>query len=225
VQILALETSSEYCSVALSWDGRTVARDIHAGQRHSELLLGMVDALLAECGTTLDRVDGIAYGEGPGSFTGLRIACGVAQGLAAALDVPAAGISTLLALAAAADAGRVVCCIDARMNEVYHAAYERSGDGWIMAAAPSLCAAAAAPAVRGAGWTGCGSGFKVYGETLSTRYPGQLDRVLADAFPHAREMALLAVPIFRAGGGHPAAEAAPLYIRDKVALRTDERPA
>lgn len=225
MQILALDTSSEFCSVALSCDGRTTARDTHAGQRHSELVLGMVDALLAECGTTLDRVDGIAYGEGPGSFTGLRIACGVTQGLAAALDVPAAGVSTLLALAAAADAERVVCCIDARMNEIYHAAYERAGDAWTTVVEPSLCAAGAAPALPGERWTACGNGFKVYGTILAERYGDQLERVLPDIFPHARDMAMLALPIFEAGRGRPAAEVAPLYIRDKVALRTDERPA
>src|SRR5205085_6315823 len=109
-----------------------------AGQTHSQILLPMVDELLRLYGVRLRELDGIAYGEGPGSFTGLRIACGVVQGLAFGANLPVVGVGTLLAMAAGTGAERVVCCVDARMHEVYHAAYEREGDAWRTAHEPSV---------------------------------------------------------------------------------------
>ena len=140
MKILALDTSTEYCSVALWRDGDVDAREALAGRRHSELLLPMVDALLERHGLRLKGLDGIAFGEGPGSFTGLRIGCGVTQGLAFGAGLPVVGVSTLLALAEAARSRRAVCCLDARMGEVYHAAYARSDAGWEAVHVPSLCA-------------------------------------------------------------------------------------
>src|SRR3972149_2527871 len=127
MNILALDTSTEYCSAALWRDGGVHERAVRAGQSHSEILIGMVDAVMAEGGTQLARLDGIAYGQGPGSFTGLRIACAVAQGLAFAAEIPLAGVGTLQAVAMSCGAARVVCCLDARMQEIYHAAYVRDG--------------------------------------------------------------------------------------------------
>lgn len=223
MNILALDTSTEYCSVALWRDGVVNERAAHAGQGHSAMLTGMVDAVLAEGGLRLADLDGIAYGRGPGSFTGLRIACAVAQGLAFPADIPLAGIGTLHAMALGCGAGKVVCCLDARMQEVYHAAYVRDGDGYIEVSAPQVCAPAAAPQLTGGGWTGCGSGFAAYGDVLRPRYGETLTAVEADVYPHARDIARLAAPVFAAGHGVPAHEAAPLYIRDRVALKTAER--
>lgn len=223
MNILALDTSTEYCSVALWRDGVMHERGAPAGQTHSEILLGMVDAVLADGGMRLAALDGIAYGQGPGSFTGLRIACAVAQGLAYPSGIPLAGIGTLHAMAAACGAARVVCCLDARMREVYHAAYVREGDEYVEISAPRACAAAAVPELPGGAWTGCGSGFTVYGEALRLRYGAALAAVDAGVHPHARDMARLAVPLLIAGRGVAAEAAAPLYIRDKVALKTVER--
>ena len=125
LNILSLETSSEWCSVAAWLDGKTLAREELAGQRHSELILPMIDALLHDAGVELAAFDAIAFGAGPGSFTGLRIACGVAQGLAFAAGVPVACVSTLLAVAQGSGADRVVVCLDARMGEVYFGAFQR----------------------------------------------------------------------------------------------------
>jgi tRNA threonylcarbamoyladenosine biosynthesis protein TsaB len=223
MNILALDTSGEYCSAALWLDANIDERETHAGQRHSELLLGMIDELLARHDMRLPQLDGIAYSEGPGTFTGLRIACGVTQGLAMGAGVPVAGVGTLLAMAQAAQKMRVVCCIDARIHEVYHAAYERSGDGWREVHAPGVYAPDDAPELAGDGWHGCGNGFAVYGDALRARYEGQLSEVNSDAHPSARDIAGLAARVFREGGGKDAALAAPLYIRDKVALKTSER--
>lgn len=223
MKILALETSTEYCSVALWRDGDIDARETLAGQRHSELLLGMVDEVLRRHGLRTRDLDGIAFGAGPGSFTGLRIACGLAQGLASGAQLRVVGVSTLLALAVAARATRAVCCLDARMGEVYHAAYAGDGSGWDTVHAPALYAPDGVPPLEEGAWTGCGSGFKAYRDALARRYTGRLSAIMPDVYPHASAIAALAVPEFEAGRAVTAAQAAPLYIRDKVALRSDER--
>jgi tRNA threonylcarbamoyladenosine biosynthesis protein TsaB len=223
LKILALDTSTEYCSVALWRDGELQTREALAGRRHSELLLDMVDAVLRENGLAPRDLDGIAFGAGPGSFTGLRIACGVTQGIAFGAALPVVGVSTLLALAEAAAAERAVCCLDARMGQVYHAAYAKRDAGWHPVHAPALYAPDEAPLVAGGYWTGCGSGFKSYGEALGRRYGQCLSAIMPDVYPHAKHVARLAVTEFEQGRAVAAELAAPLYIRDKVALRTDER--
>ena len=140
------------------------------------------------------------------------------------------GISTLLALAHGEEAQRskatrVIACLDARMGEVYHAAYVREGDSWREVCAPGLYKPEAVPKVEGTGWTGLGSGWAAYAEALQTAYGGQIDNIFAQAYPHALAIAELAVPLFATGQGVTAAEAAPIYIRNKVALKTSERAA
>lgn len=183
----------------------------------------MVDDVLGSRGLRVSGLDGIAFGQGPGSFTGLRIACGIAQGLAFAAELPVAGIDTLLAMAQSTQVERVVCCLDARMREIYHAAYERSDTGWKTVCSPAVCAPAEAPPLPAGSWVGCGSGFEVYREVLMGCYDGRISSLAPGIYPHAREIARLAVPVFEAGNGMDAALAAPVYVRDKVALRTDER--
>lgn len=221
--ILALETSTEYCSAALWHDGAVDGVEEHVGQSHSERLLAMVDALLARHRLEVSDLDGIAYGAGPGSFTGLRIACGVTQGLAFGAGIPVVGVGTLLALAARVEAERVVCCADARMHEIYHAAYERRGEGLTEALEPTVCPPAQAPALPPGSWFGCGNGFAVYRDALLERYAGRLSRVDATIHPRAHEIVRLAVPRFERGEARDAADAAPFYVRDKVALKTHER--
>ncbi len=223
MNILALDTSTEHCSVALWRDGVVHEHAARAGQAHSAMLTGMVDTVLAEGGLRLAMLDGIAYGQGPGSFTGLRIACAVAQGLAFPSDIPLAGIGTLHAMALACGAAKVMCCLDARMQEIYHAAYVRQGDAYIEVSAPRVCAPAIAPELPGDGWTGCGSGFAAYRDVLQQRYGAALATIDDAVYPHAGDIARLAAPLFAAGRGIRAEEAAPLYIRDKVALKTVER--
>ena len=223
MKILALETSTELCSAALWLDGRVDAREVVAGQRNSELLLPMVEALMAAHELAARDLDGIAFGSGPGAFTGVRIACGVAQGIAFGIGTPVVGIGTLLALAEASGAGHVVCCLDARMGEVYHAAYEKRGDDFVEVRAPGLYRPAAVPELPAGRWSGCGSGFAVYRSVLEARYAGSLERVIENLTPHAREIAVLAAQQFTRGNAVDAADAAPLYVRNKVALRVDER--
>ncbi len=223
MRILALETSTEYCSVALWQDGKMTSRCELVGQRHSELLLEFLDSLLCEAGVKIAQLDGIAFGMGPGSFTGVRIACGVAQGLALGADLPVVGVCTLQALAQASGHDKVIAALDARMGEIYHAAYEKRAGGWVTVCEPNLCLPQNAPQVEGASWFGVGSGFAMHGVALSERYAGQLAGSDAEALPQASAIAQFAAPLFAAGLGMDAAQAMPLYLRDKVALKTSER--
>lgn len=223
MRILALDTSTEMCSVALWQDGAVAAIEKEAGQQHSQMVLAMVEDLLAAAGLAPVQLDGIAYGQGPGSFTGLRIACGVAQGLAFGAELPVLGISTLLAIAESSGRDRVMAAIDARMNEVYLAAFERAGAVWQTRHEPGLYPPSCLPDVDGTDYSGCGNGFTAFGPALQERYGAQLHEVLAGHFPSARHMAALAAPRFAAGEGLDPALAAPVYIRDKVALTSVER--
>lgn len=223
MKILALDTSTEYCSAALWLAGECAADGCHAGQRHSELLLPMIDGLLRRAGLALVDLDAIAFCEGPGSFTGLRIACGVAQGLAFGAALPVVGIGSLLALAAATDAAQVACCLDARMREVYFAAYRRAGTDWESVHAPGLYAPEALPRLLEGEWIGCGNGFAAYPDALRRALGEHLVTVEAQRWPHAREIAALAAVAMARGGGKPAEEALPVYLRDKVALTIEEQ--
>ena len=228
MNILALETSSEWCSAALWLDGRVLAREELAGQRHSELILSMIDTLLREAGVALAACDAIAFGAGPGSFTGadhdinkLRKGLGVRSRRL----LPRGGVSTLLALAQASGAERVLSCLDARMGEIYCAAFERRGGQWCTTHSPRLCAPAAAPLLEGKGWIGAGSGFAACSNALQERYASHLEMVRPDLHPDARDIASLGVDMVRAGLALPAEQAHPVYLRDRVALTVDERQA
>lgn len=223
MNVLALETSTDRLSVALSADGKLYASDHVVGQRHAELILEQVAVLLKQADITARDLDGIVYGEGPGSFTGLRIACGVTQGLALAVDARVLGVGTLAAIAEASGEDRVIACIDARMSEVYHAIYQRQQGKWTTVMAPGLYSPASVPLPQGNDWIGCGNGFAAYAEVLQQRHAGHLSRTKPEIFPTAIAMIRLALPRFAASEGGGAASAAPFYLRDKVALKTSER--
>src|SRR5690348_11799286 len=191
VRFAALETSTEWCSVALHVDGETRAVERRAGQRHSQLVLPMLHSLLRQWDLGPEKLEGIAFGAGPGSFTGLRIACGLAQGLALARGLRVLGISSLEAVAEEAGASRVVACLDARMREVYYAALERDARGWREAIGAQCVAPAAAPPPPGEGWIGCGSGFAAFPE-ISKRLG--LENTFAELHPTAAAIARLAAP-------------------------------
>ena len=218
MRFAAIETSSEWCSVALWCDGEARAIERRAGERHSELALPMLEKLLESLGMTLAELDAVAFGAGPGSFTGLRIACGLAQGLAFARGIPVLGISSLEALAQESGAARVLACLDARMREVYYAALEKRGSRW-EEVIPAMCVAPAeAPQPPGDGWVGCGNGFAAYREHLI----GRVSFMQPGIHPGALAVAELAAPRLAAGQGIDAALAVPLYVRDKVAFTKEE---
>jgi tRNA threonylcarbamoyladenosine biosynthesis protein TsaB len=183
----------------------------------------MVDELLREAGLTLRQLDGIGYGAGPGSFTGLRIACAVTQGLALGADLPVVGISTLESIAEQTGAAQVLTVLDARMAEVYWAAYRREGAGWQAVSEPQLALPGSVAVPAGGEWVGAGNGFAALGEVLRPRLAAALVRIDDTLMPDAAAMAPLAAAAFARGEGMDAALAAPIYLRDKVALTVDER--
>ena len=229
MRILALDTSTEWCSVAVGDGTCWHRRDEHAGQAHSERVLPMVRAALAEAGFTLASLDGLAFGAGPGSFTGIRIGCGVAQGLALGAELPVVAVPTLAAIAQEVFRtrgwDRVLACLDARMHEVYTAAYARGDGAWREVAPPSVLPPAAVQhphPVGDAGWQGAGNGFAAY-PGLAAQL--ELSGIAADARPTAQSIGELAVLRFAAGEGVAAIDALPLDVRHRVALTSAEQGA
>ena len=225
MRILALDTSTEWCGAAVGDDAQWLVREIRSGAQHSEHLLPMVRAVLAEAGTSLASLDAIAFGAGPGSFTGIRVGCGVAQGLAFGADLPVVAVSTLEALAQEARRAhgwsRVFACLDARMREVYAAAYEAEAATWRAFLEP-LVAQPGDLAPLANAEAGAGNGFAAY-PALAAQIG--LEAIDATLRPTARAIGELALPRVVAGGGVPAAEALPNYVRQRVALTTAERDA
>ncbi|MEO5766224.1 MAG: tRNA (adenosine(37)-N6)-threonylcarbamoyltransferase complex dimerization subunit type 1 TsaB [Casimicrobiaceae bacterium] len=226
MRILALDTSTEWLSVAAGdgVDWHSLAE--HARSTNSERILPAIDAVLAQARWTLRDLDGIAFGAGPGAFTGVRIACSVAQGLAFGADLPVVPVSTLAALAQAAwrarGALRVLGCLDARMREVYVGAYERVGERWHEALEPAVLKPDEVRLPPGAGWQGEGDGFAAYPQLAAL---AGLTNVDGSARPDAVAIGELALPELAAGRGVAAADALPIYVRHRVALTAAERAA
>ena len=219
LKILALDTSTEACSVATWVDGSVVER-FETGNQHSELILPMVQAVLDETGLALTQLDAIAFGRGPGSFTGLRIGAGVAQGLAFGTDLPVVPVSSLAALAQGVDAPRVLAAFDARMEQIYCGAYIRNDHGLVeLVGAEQVIAPAAVPLPQGTDWVGAGSGWDQHNALLSARLGEHIARWEKQACPRARFVAELAVAEYRGGRTVAAEQALPVYLRDEVAIK------
>jgi tRNA threonylcarbamoyladenosine biosynthesis protein TsaB len=220
MRILALDTSTEACSVALLLDGELRMRFQLTERSHAELVLPMVESLLDEAGVALADLDGLAFGRGPGAFTGLRIACGVVQGLALGANLPVVPVSSLASVAEqvpAAPGEVVLVCNDARMGEVYWGVFQRGSDGAVTA----LCdEAVSRPEAVGVGAPGA---MHVAGNALP-RYPALAERLRAaglqfheGVYPRADAVARLGEIELAAGRGVPAEQALPVYVRDDVA--------
>jgi tRNA threonylcarbamoyladenosine biosynthesis protein TsaB len=218
MRLLAIDTATERCSVALRVGGRTIERSIELPRGHADLVLPMVDDVLKEGGLQLRDLDGIAYGRGPGGFTGVRIAVGVVQGLAFGADLPTVGISNLAAVAqqVAREGDRILVCMDARMDQVYWSVFAReSGHELVTALAPERVDAPDA-VIDGDYTVLAGTGFKAYCQ-LESRLTQPNRKIAETVLPRAADIALLAETEFRAGRAKPAAEAEPVYVRDQVA--------
>lgn len=224
-KILALDTSTEACSVAIWADG-AVAERFEIGTQHSERILAMVDELLAETGLALTRFDAVAFGRGPGSFTGLRIGAGVAQGLAFGADIPVTPVSSLAALAQGVDAPRVLAAFDARMNQVYSGAYVRNAEGIVeLIGSEAVLAPSDVPLPDGYDWIGAGSGWDQYHAALLQRLDKHVAGWRERVYPRARDVARLGAAVFRAGRAIPAELALPVYVRDDVAVKQTKSKA
>ena len=217
MNLLALDTSTEACSAALHIKGETMSRYEFAPRRHAELILPMVDQLLTEAQFRLSDLDAIAFGCGPGAFTGVRIATGVAQGLAFSVGLPLIPVSSLATLAQSVNdkAEYIASIIDARMEEVYYGLY-RSSD--IVALIGEECVISPENIITGdcTNCFGVGSGWASYADILQNVFMGHLEGYSADHYPHARDMIPLALQAFRNGDLKAPEDAAPVYLRNNV---------
>ncbi|WP_045226260.1 tRNA (adenosine(37)-N6)-threonylcarbamoyltransferase complex dimerization subunit type 1 TsaB [Methyloterricola oryzae] len=228
MKILAVETATEACSAALYVDGAVLERYELAPQQHNHLIIPMLDSILAEAGLGLAQLDALAFGRGPGSFTGVRIATGVIQGLAFAKDLPVAPVSTLAALALQAfdeaEDGHAFTCMDARMGEVYWGVYARTPEGVESMLMESVGPADSVAVPAELAGIGIGSGWGPYGDTLRQRVGGaQLRGVIEGRFPRAGHVARLGSSIVLGGACVAAEFAQPVYLRDDVAKKPAPR--
>jgi tRNA threonylcarbamoyladenosine biosynthesis protein TsaB len=229
MNVLAIDTATEACSAAVHVDGRVLARFEVAGRSHTERLMPMVHALMAEAGLGFAQLDAYVCGVGPGSFAGVRIGVGFVKGLALAIDRPVMPVSSLATLALPllrAGHTRVLAAIDARLDEVYLGEYTADADGLPQPrVAERVCAPMDARVSMPGPWAGAGSGWARYREVLEAAIGATVEPVLADALPRAEEALTIGLPSLRAGQGINADALVPAYLRNKVALTLDEQRA
>ena len=217
--LLALDTATEACSVALLHDGKVISHYEVIPRLHAQRLLPMIEALRAEAGIALSAIDAIAFGRGPGAFTGVRIAIGVVQGLGFALQRPVLPVSNLAVLAQRAQrefgARQVAAAIDARMDEVYWGCYHLEQGEMCLQGEESVLAPerASLPRLAAGQWFGAGTGWA----TFAGRLPGQVEQSAGELLPHAQDLLQLAQFAWERGEALPAEQAQPVYLRDNVA--------
>jgi len=224
MRLLALDTATEACSAAVLCDRAMVSRELTAGREAAERILGLIEAVLSESGVTLRELDAIAFGRGPGGFTGVRLAASVAQGLAFSAERPVVPVSDLRALAqqaldADASADAVLVCQDARMQEVYWTYCRRDAQGFAQSVEGERLSSPGEvqlPPTEAAAILGVGSGFRAYPQ-LGERLAARLARIEPMRLPRAQEIAALAVVELRAGRTLAPEQALPVYLRDEVA--------
>ena len=237
MKLLAIETATEACSVALWIDGEVRERFGIVPRQHAELALPWAEQLLAESGFAKSQLDAIAVGRGPGAFTGVRLAVALAHGIALALDRPVVPVSTLAALAfpsplvgeggaqAPGEGANILAAIDARMGEIYVAAFRRDGDSIIPTSDEIVIAPAQYDLPEGEGWIGVGTGFAAADGVLQSRFGSRFASMDATALPHAADVARLGVSAFANGGGLAPERLEPAYLRNNVALTLTEQRA
>lgn len=232
MKILAIETATEACSAALYLNGEITQRHEVAPRRHTELILPMVESLLAEARCSLSALDALAFGRGPGAFTGVRIATGVVQGLALGANLPVVPVSTLAALALEvfqqSSAGHALVALDARMGEVYWGVYRRRGEPELVdeVTPESVIAPERVPLPEQSrvAAIASGPGWKAYGESLRRRVGTGLLDIWPERLPRAAQVARLAVAAFARDGGVSPEEAVPVYLRNQVANHPAAKP-
>jgi tRNA threonylcarbamoyladenosine biosynthesis protein TsaB len=220
MKILAIETATEACSAALGIDDGCSVRFEVIPRQHTQKILPMVDELLQEADIKVSDLDAIAFGQGPGAFTGVRIAIGVIQGLAFAHDIPVIPVSTLAALAQhyAKDHDNVAAAIDARMQEVYWGLYQKNDFGLMQPVIEEIvCSPAELPVLPEGKWFGAGSAWQTYSDELNTQFKNQLVGYEGNIFPSAEVILTLAKPVYQENGAISVEQASPVYLRNKVA--------
>lgn len=220
MNLLAIDTATEACSVALWMNGHTLERWQHAPRGHADLTLQFVDSVLNEAGIALPQLDGIAFGAGPGAFTGVRIATACAQGLALGIDRPVIAISTLASLAQGAyrlhHASQVAVALDARMGEVYWGCYALTAEACTTLVANEVAAPHAVTLPREGEWHGAGNGWSVYNTALHQAGAARIHNVYDLLWPHATDIAALGARALQRGEGVAPELAQPVYLRNNV---------
>jgi tRNA threonylcarbamoyladenosine biosynthesis protein TsaB len=227
MKILAIDTATEACSAALYVDGACTQRYEVAPRRHAELILHMCEELLAEAEVSLRELDSLAFGRGPGAFTGLRIAAGVIQGMAWANELPVVPVSSLAALSYGAwrehGHSKVMAAIDARISEVYWGCYRCQEGEARLVGEEQVCAPTHTVLPQGEGWFGVGSGWDTYGSELSQHTAAHCAEYQGEVFPQAQDIAVLAASAVARGEAVSAEQALPVYLRDNVAKKKKEQ--
>ncbi len=226
MKLLAIETATEACSAALSIDGQIEQRYKVAPQEHGKLILAMVDELMADAQLSVGQLDAVAFGRGPGSFIGVRIAAGVTQGIAFAAGLPVVPVSTLATIAQGTQFDHLLVAIDARMGEIYWGQYVRSSSSGIMQAQEPDALVSPMDLVipdTQHEWVGVGTGWESYRESLLERLRS-VDKIDENHYPAAKYTAILAEHKYRLGEEVVSAEQAiPVYLRDRVAEKPKKR--
>jgi tRNA threonylcarbamoyladenosine biosynthesis protein TsaB len=223
MKILAIETATEACSAALDINDCCIQRFEIAPRQHTQLILPMIDELLQEADIQINQLDTIAFGQGPGAFTGVRIAIGVIQGLAFAHNLPVIPISTLAALAQhfAKEQDQIASAIDARMQEIYWGLYKKDDSGLMQPIIEEeVCSPTDISIPAEGGWYGVGTGWKTYTKELQSRFSRNLVGVDSDILPTAADIITLAKAAYVEGKAISVDEARPVYLRNKIANNT-----
>lgn len=229
MNLLAVETATEACSVALATPDGVHARHLDVPRAHGDRLLELIDEVLAQAALDRDQLDALAFGRGPGGFTSLRIGTGVVQGIAYGLDCPVIPVSTLATLAQGAHrvagAERVIAAIDARMGEIYCGILELDRKGLMQPAGPeAVMPPADFRSPEGRDWHGAGTGWETYRDELTAACGPALITAPVHRLPDARDMIPLARAAWNRGETVSADQAVPVYLRDRVAEKKARPP-
>ena len=228
MKLLALDTATEACSAALYIDGEIRQQYQLAPREHTQLILLQAQTLLDEAGLTIQQLDGLAFGCGPGSFTGVRIATSVVQGMAFGADLPVVPVSTLAAMAQLMveqhQASHVISAIDARMGGIYAACYRVDDSGLMrLTGVEALSSPVDFVTPTDHNWIGAGTGWRTHGEVLQQHMGARVSNIYPDVLPQAASMALLAADAMSKGKTVSAENAQPVYLRNDVAKKISEQ--
>ena len=224
MKILSLDTSTEYMSLGLKIDEDFYSINIKAGQTHSEIALPEIKKLLSEHQLTITDLDAVAFGRGPGSFTGIRIACGIAYGLGYGASIPVIGVNNLLALAERSGKDKVISGIDARMGEIYLSAFIKEGEAFSEPMLEGVYKLHELPQLKDLGWTLVGNAIETYEKEMKDHFDQQIEEVIYGPYEVVESISKLAIPFIK-NKLFELIHAEPVYLRNKVAFTTEERKA
>lgn len=222
MKILSLDTSTEYMSLGLKVDEDFYSINIKAEQTHSEIVLPEIKKLLGEHQLTIKDLDAVAFGKGPGSFTGIRIACGIAYGLGYGASIPVIGVNNLLALAESSGKNKVISSIDARMGEIYLSAYIKESKTFSKPIAEGVYKPHELPQVKESGWTLIGNAIETYKKEMKDHFGQQIEDLVDGPYEVVESISKLAIPFIK-NKVFELIDAQPVYLRNKVAFTTEER--